>query len=202
MAVMVGLFLMGGVSIANAVVLVPGSAYVNTTGVAPATYGTLVATSVGAINFAGMVGTITQEVRYTAAGYLFVYRVQNQTPGVLGSGNGIDTLNTANFAGFTDDAGYDPAANTPVLYPIMARLTNAGALSAIYSHDINSGEEATFYVQTNAPFITNGKYTVSGLGQSQDFNGYAPTATPEPGTAALLGTGLLGLLGFRRKKSA
>jgi hypothetical protein len=54
-------------------------------------------------------------------------------------------------------------------------------------------------INTNLTNYESGVFSLQD-GQTQNFQGFVPSATPEPGSLALLGTGLLGIAGVARRK--
>jgi hypothetical protein len=57
----------------------------------------------------------------------------------------------------------------------------------------------TLIVNTNMTTFVPGVFSLQD-GQTQNFDGFVPAAAPEPGSLALLGTGLLGVAGVARRK--
>jgi hypothetical protein len=103
-----------------------------------------------------------------------------------------------NFYGYSVNADYDASKQTPPSHYPMYVSNATGTVYANFSEPVNAGEKVTLYIQTDAKYFTTGGFSLIGQG-TKDFAGYKPTATPEPATVSLLGMGLLGLLGFRRK---
>ncbi|MBF0331130.1 MAG: PEP-CTERM sorting domain-containing protein [Candidatus Omnitrophica bacterium] len=206
MAVMVSVFFVGGISIAQAVdISAPSFIPVPTLGVAPASYGAVMA-STGLMPFSingGTAGTVTgmvQEKVYNntslTGGLLFEYQIM--TTASTGT-NAIGAMSAYLYSSALVNADYDPSKN-PTLGHFPARVNNAfGTVYTSFSTTLDAGEQATLYIQSNDAYYTTGGFSLLGAG-TQSFSGFAPTATPEPATVALLGTGLLGLLGFRRKR--
>ena len=199
MFLIAGLFLIGGMSNAHAFL---GTFYTPVPSAVPA-YTTLVATT-GLLPFSityqsqTISGNAISNVYMNTTGLLFEYNVAMDT---FTSNQGVGTFSEFFFDGFPVDAGYDPAKNpTPLHNPSVAK-NPAGTVYVDYSQTLNSGEQATVYLQTTAQYYTGGNFDVLGWG-TYDFKGFQPTATPEPATVMLLSTGLLGLLGFRRKMGA
>jgi hypothetical protein len=198
MTLIAGLFLVGTVSTASAAVLTLNPSF------APDISGGAIRTA-GAFDYyvpdTSVTGTITQTVYQNATGLLFAFDIDNTSTSTVSR---VTSLNTANFEGFTVSAGY--MASLMTVAPSAAEI-DGGTITFRWSTDsLSAGETSpTLYIQTNAPYLTEGSFSLQGTtirpGQVgiQGFTGYSPTATPEPATLSLLGMGLLGLLGFRRK---
>ncbi len=207
MVLMAGLFLVGGMSQALAVALPADGLQYLTTGTAPTSYGAVLATT-GWLPFSlngSSAASIAGDVRSTVydnisltGGLLFEFEVKTD----VGAGtNGVLGMTAYNFLGYDLNAGYDPSKN-PLSTHFPKYVTNTnGIVTATFSELVNAGENVTLYVQTDARYFTGGGFSLIGEG-TKDFASYKPTATPEPATFALFSTGLLGLLGFRRKRVA
>jgi len=149
-------------------------------------------------------GTLTNDVYLNGGLYTYVHTV---TPSVI---NNI-LFNTGFFAqGFTGVAGYSfsdtfaagggGGTNDFVVSDILGQLNWNTAFPSIGSPSgWDIGDAITFfYVSTNPPGL--GDYNLGalevGTGQS-----YAPLAAiPEPGSIALLASGLVGLYAARRRR--
>jgi hypothetical protein len=211
MMVLVSLFLVGTVSVAQALTLVPDftNILLNSTW---AGYGVggidNPLESTDYLNYyvpdISISGTIRQNVYLNDTGLLFTFDLNNTA--TSGAGR-VSSLNTANFAGFDIVAGYDGPGTT--IAPDVANIDGGTITFFWLTNSLSLGETSPrLFIQTDAPFLTSGDFTLQGTlanGIStaiQKNYGWAPTAVPEPATASLLGMGLLGLLGFRRKKEA
>ncbi|HEX7363392.1 MAG TPA: PEP-CTERM sorting domain-containing protein [Bryobacteraceae bacterium] len=127
----------------------------------------------------------------------FAFRVTN-----IGPGDAIESISTASFAGFLTDVGY---------YDVLSGVNPEGVsrnLSGSVLHfdfsgagEIANGSSSRYLVvETNATSYGLGSITVQD-GATVDLAGFAPV--PEPMTIGLLGGGLLllGLFGYRRRKT-
>jgi len=205
MMVMVSLFLVGTGSAAHAITLLPnftsnalfggygaggvGSPYLTT----------------GALDYyvpdISLTGAITQSVYQNDKGLLFVFDLSNTS--ASGSKADVTSLNTAYFAGFNIAVGYDGLGQAPDSVNL-----NGGTVTFIWDQaGLTQGQNSPrLFIQSDAPYAIPGTFTLQGTKAStnaaaQSFDGWSPTAVPEPATASLLGMGLFGLLGFRRKRT-
>lgn len=202
MMIMVSLFLVGAVSTASAVVLLPGDTAIVPTGAA-SPGGTFV-TSIVDVPFTGtdiggtvyFTGLLTETVRSNSTGLLFEYSFTNDVASI----NEITQISVTDYAGFSTDV--DGPMN-PALPSIngLSRSNNGVSVTAGYlDYPVQEGLlSGTFWIQTNAPQYTAGSTQFLGTGIAT-ISTLGP-AVPEPATVSLLGMGLLGLLGFKRKRT-
>ena len=188
------MMVLGISSTAKAVTLAPGAFGVPVTGGVPGPYGASVISGFSQlVSYDSIILTLTQDVYLNTTGYLFLYKITRSDV----SGNALGRFTTTDFSGFTTDVD----AFTPCQLPNTMDRSNLGdSIGFDYqsSGGLNPGfNSATMWIQTNAQYLgwgtgnfINGGTTSIGL--------YAPTV-PEPATLSLLGLGVLGLLGLRRK---
>lgn len=96
-----------------------------------------------------------------------------------------------------------PGFPTPTTAAVNASLTsNSTTLGFGFAQPNGLTPGDTSYVLIINTNMTNYQPGVFSLqdDETQNFNGFIPAATPEPGSLALLGTGLLGVAGVARRK--
>lgn len=200
------------VSAAGADVIGPGS---TTTNLNPQTNadlptGALLASITG--TFTGALtgspsGTYTAEVVTNASGFLdFVYRFNN-----TGSKDLVDSVTMSNFAGFMTDVFTDPnnllgdgndpdsASSTgtgPNVIKFFFTPDNDGD-----DDDVGPGQSSdTLVIATNASNFQPGIFTFQN-GDTASVAAFQPTATPEPGSMLLFGTGLSAVAAALRRRT-
>lgn len=201
-AALVSLFLVGVTGTAKAVVLAPGG-FDSPTGVEP-DWGAFITSISVPIAYDSILGEVYQEVHLNGTGYLFGYQFENfESPDSL---NAIWRMTAANFAGFYTDV--DAFTEDGEIMPIWLDRSFVGDSIGFQFltfgpegpiGGVNPGDiSAILWIQTDAKFY--------GLGSAHFINGgtedvvlYGPVI-PEPATMSLLGFGVLGLFGLRRKK--
>lgn len=198
---LVCLFSLGIASTAGATVLAPGGFGTITGAGLPSgsvfQFGTVVPFS-----FPTLSGSLTQDVYLNSTGYLFQYRLTS-----AGSTDAIGRMTLTDFTGFyTEVDGYLVAAGDDMPHS-SNRSLSGGTIGFEF---INSGagdsglapgkSSYALWVQTDAKYIGAGQAHLIN-GGTHDLNVYGP-AIPEPGTMLLLGMGIFGLFGLRRKKIA
>lgn len=190
---MLGL-IFGLTATAKAVVLAPGGAALATGAASPG--GTLLTSILGApftgVDAGGTVyftGTLSQWVRQNATGMLFEYQFSNS------SGSIINRLSATNFTGFYTDVD--------VVAGAASMMTRSDASTVAFappwlSPGVGPGETSPlFWIQTDALYYGPGGVVVQDGGNAR-ISCYGP-AVPEPGSMLLLGMGVLGLAGLRKR---
>jgi hypothetical protein len=165
---------------------VPGAGY---TVIASIIGGTFTSTPAGAFH-----GTYETDVIREATGTLdFFYRFTNVGP------DPIITASVNNFDSFTTSVGANNTFGGLFAPSTASRDGDGSTISFGFAQGVASNSQLSdyFYVVTNATNFTSGFFNLIDGGVSSNA-AFAPTAAPIPPSALLLGTGLLGLVGFRR----
>lgn len=196
-AALVSFFVLGISATAKAVVLVPGS-IAGPAGL-PVPGGAFIATITQPVAYDAISGSITQNVYLNATGYLFEYTFTNFP--FPTSQNAVWRITATNYAGFWTDVDASPAAGG--VMPIWLDRSLVG--DSVGFQFFGSGgvgilpgtRTAKLWIQTNAQYygLGTGHFIDGG---TKDVTLYGP-AVPEPVSMLLLGMGILGLFGLKRK---
>jgi hypothetical protein len=201
--VLVCLFTLGMVSTAKATILPVTGGFGTITNVGPsAGYGSgVIANKTIDFVFPKVNGKLIQNVYLNSVGYLFTYQLTNK----LSSVDAIVSMSTNDWDsfytevdGFLVNSGDDAPHYTlrqlsgdTIDFPFQDNLTHDFGL-------VKGATSYTLWIQTNAKYYGPGKVHLIN-GGTHDIDVFGP-AIPEPGTMLLLGMGIFGLFGLRKKK--
>jgi hypothetical protein len=143
------------------------------------------------------------------AGNCLDFYYQVQTVNTFPNSDGPNRESFFDFTGFVTDV-YQIAngsaigggwVNGTVASTTTDRSLTGATIGANYTNSIFSPglSSLTFVIRTNATAFTAGNFGVIDGGASQ-IAAFSPTAVPEPSTVALLATGLIGMVGYTRRR--
>lgn len=143
-------------------------------------------------------GTLSQWVYENEAGILFAYQFYNDS-------DSLDPISRLSTTAFTDYLT-DVDAQDESVFPLYISRSGSGSTISFDWANIEGlttvGPDETsalLWIQTDARYYGRGSTVLIDGGRAAVAT-YAP-AVPEPATMSLLGMGILGLFGLRRKRA-
>lgn len=190
-----------GLGTANAVPLAIGPTDYAISGSALGSLPSPIATSIASFDFGlpgelPMVGTVTEDIYRMPSGLLFTYVINRTSDGSLAV---ISRLSASIFSGFTTDADYDSGSSGVYAYNVDRH--SASTVGFDLYGALGAGQQSrVLYIQTDALYYTTGYVSLQN-GRTADLTMLGPTAIPEPTSMLLLGMGILGIFGLKRKSA-
>jgi hypothetical protein len=203
-----GAILMFSIGTAEGSALAPGGTVVPSAfgGVFPGGSETLLASINGSYSNSQEFGSYRAAVYTNGGGTLdFVYDFNEDPTGQLSA---LESATMSMFAGYTTDVMFVVNSTTLVQpnngfgAPSSVTRTFDGNVVKFFFPilGVGAGQASdTLIIRTNATTYTTGYYSIQD-GQTSNLQGFEPSAAPEPGTIGMLGSALLGLAFFARRR--